>query len=291
MKNSKKGFAGSTIIGLIVLLAAIIAIVLVVNMKKGENQEQPTGGITLSSRNGLTYIGGKSLEVMIDGDVNLLNCSSGDEKIATCNIVGSKLIVTPQTKAGETSIFVMNSNNERVVYNVMVKEVVLGLSNLSGKTYTNGDSLLETITGSNYGTLSCTSNDTEIATCNVSGNTLVIEPGSVVGATTIKLSEDNVNKSVEYNVSVEKTTSTTPTTKRRFRELTSPTRTPFPRRSPRTSLTLQSPRRATFIGLTTRQLLCSTTYPRAKTRELPITLKLSQCTTILTPCTSASLKQ
>lgn len=61
----------------------------------------------------------------------------------------------------------------------------ISLGSTSGSFLINGSSKSITISGSNYGTLSCSSSNSNIMSCRISGTTLIVTPGSTAGTATI----------------------------------------------------------------------------------------------------------
>lgn len=171
---------------------------------KVSNRSDLKVSLSLSSTSGLTYTGGNNIDVAISGkDYGQLSCKTNNSNIATCSITGNTLTIKPGTTSGNTTITVTEGNkNVFVTYKVSNKKISLSLSSTYGTGYIGGDNLKITIKGSDYGTLSCDSADEAIATCSISGNTLVITPGTKVGASTITVRENIGNLIAEYNVNI-----------------------------------------------------------------------------------------
>ncbi|MBP3765888.1 MAG: prepilin-type N-terminal cleavage/methylation domain-containing protein [Bacilli bacterium] len=68
-------------------------------------------------------------------------------------------------------------------------------------TYPNNDTI-EILENTSGGELSCESDDSSIATCEISGNNLVIKPGTSEGATTITLKSKGSSKYKEATVAI-----------------------------------------------------------------------------------------
>lgn len=148
-----------------------------------------------------TVVRTKTINSTISGNnYGTLSCSTSNANIATCSITGTTLTVTG-VDTGNTTITVKESTlNKTVNYSITVIDVTLGLSVTSGNTIVNGV-LNSTISGSNYGTLTCTVTNTLLATCSISGTTLTIT-GKNIGTTTVVVKESNLNKTVTYTVTV-----------------------------------------------------------------------------------------
>ena len=162
--------------------------------------------LSLSASSGTTKVGGENLTVEISGKYfGALTCTSTNTRVATCNVSGTTLTITPGDVGGSATITVKESlRNKTVKYIVTNEGVTLSLSSTSGTAYYRGKSLSVTISGKNYGELTCTSSNTSVAKCSIDGTTLKITPSSVVGSATITVKESNSGKSVSYRVSVKK---------------------------------------------------------------------------------------
>lgn len=162
--------------------------------------------LSLSASSGTTKVGGENLTVEISGKYfGALSCTSSNTKVATCSVSGTALTITPGTVGGSATITVKESLKSKSVKYIVTNEgVTLSLSSTSGITYFRGKSLSVTISGKNYGELTCTSSNTSVATCSIDGTTLKISPNYVVGNATITVKESNTNKSVSYKVIVKK---------------------------------------------------------------------------------------
>lgn len=173
--------------------------------------------LSLNSLTGTATVKGNSIKVTIKGEnYGKLTCSSSNEKIATCSISENTLIVTPKTTSGKATITVKEATeNKTAQYILTVNKstgttnttttattVTLALSNTSGTTTINGSSLTATISGKNYGKLTCSSSNTKVATCAISGTKLTITPVSE-GSATITVKESKKSKTVKYSATIE----------------------------------------------------------------------------------------
>lgn len=104
-----------------------------------------------------------------------------------------------------------------VMYDVMLKDkiiipskkvseslVTLVLSDTIGTTTTEGKEIVVEVTGKNYGKLSCTSNNEEIAKCKIEDNKLFVIPQQKTGKVNIEVKEDKKNKKVDLQFKIEK---------------------------------------------------------------------------------------
>jgi len=233
-----------TFIGILpyIIFFMTIAIVIFVGYTMFEDYKKsmnPSGNdssisMSLETTSGTAYIGDERIEVSISGkNYGALSCSSTDNKIASCGIHGTTLIVKPESKAGEAVIVVKEaSGNNTIAYEMKVlsknsantekeddKQTTTGttgtvskptsslsLSYSYGTIYVGKDATL-IIRGSNYGTLSCSSSNTTVATCSISGTKLLITPKTVGNATiTVK---GTSGKSATYKATVAKQNTTT----------------------------------------------------------------------------------
>lgn len=184
--------------------------------------------LSLDSTTGTATANGSSIKVTIKGEnYGELTCASSNEKIATCSISKNTLTVTPKSTTGKATITVKESvGNKQVQYILAVNKasvttnkttnktttttkktttsstVTLALSNTSGTTTIDGSALTATISGKNYGKLTCLSSDTKIAKCSISGTKLMITPVSE-GKATITVKESRKNKTVKYVATIE----------------------------------------------------------------------------------------
>lgn len=126
---------------------------------------------------------------------------SSNTDVATVDSNGTIIAVA----AGTTIITATAKDGSGVVSNsceITVEEIILGLSSYSGKILNgNGKSITVDITGQNYGDLTVTSSDENIATASISGTTLTITGtiASGTGNANITITGKN-NCSAIYNV-------------------------------------------------------------------------------------------
>ncbi len=150
-----------------------------------------------------TILKSQQKEVEITGEnYGTLSCETNTASIATCSITENKLKVTGVGTGNAVITVRENLDNKSVSYNVTVNDITLGLTPTSGSTTLN-KTLSSTITGSNYGTLSCITSDSLIATCSISGATLTIKAGNKAGTATITVKENLANKSATYTANVD----------------------------------------------------------------------------------------
>lgn len=166
-----------------------------------KNQKIETS-IKLNKTSDTFYLGSGNITLSITGEnMGDLTCNSTDENLATCKIIDKTLKVIPINE-GNVKITVKESNgNKTATYSLNVKKSSLKLKSTSGTAYVGGDSTNVDIEGTNLGTLSCSSNNNEIATCNVVDNKLVINPIGR-GNAVITLTESNGKLTANYNVTI-----------------------------------------------------------------------------------------
>lgn len=161
----------------------------------------------LTETKGVTSVGGSTLVTTVKGsNYGEVSCSSSNRSVAICGVNGTEIKITPQSKAGTVTLTVKESKNSKTsTYTVTVlpkgvTEVpTLTLSSTTGTT--KGAVLTATISGSNYGKLTCSSSSTAIATCNVVNNTLSITPRKD-GEATITVKEATAGVTATYKVIV-----------------------------------------------------------------------------------------
>ena len=209
MKN-KKGFALVKMLPYIMIVLAIVVIVVIASVianndesnigKKPSNKPEGSGTIILESTSGKTYVGGNDLRVSITGnDYGDITCKTSNSDYANCMIEDGQLVIVPGSVKGNATITLTDNNsNKTAKYDVINLETDLSLSSTSG-AITNNSARID-INGKNYGELSCTSSNTKVATCSISGTVLVVSPSSNAGEAVITLKESNGNKTVEYLV-------------------------------------------------------------------------------------------
>ena len=158
--------------------------------------------VSLNSTSGTLYVGGSNKKITITKtNAGEITCTSSKDSVATCSVSGTTLTVTP-VSAGTATITVKEANgNKTAKYTATVKSTSISLSETSGLVYAN-ESKTVTISGSNYGTLTCKSSNDNYATCTVSGSTLTIN-GVAAGTATITVKEANGNKTVKYTATIE----------------------------------------------------------------------------------------
>lgn len=193
------------IIPIIITLIVLVAVGLVASTFF-DNQNLKS--LQLEQTSGTTYVEGKEQQIAVTGNVGNLTCSTSNTEFANCRIEENTLIIVPGTKTGEATITVFDENSASIDYVVTntVKETSLSLSSLTGTTTAGGSTIKIDIKGENYGKLTCTSSNTKIATCSISGTTLTVTPKSTTGKATITVKEDLENKKVQYILTVNKKT-------------------------------------------------------------------------------------
>ena len=156
--------------------------------------------LTLNETSG-TILKSNKKEVGIDGEnYGPLSCESSNSSIATCTVTQDKLTITG-VSVGNTSIKVKDTTSDKeALYTITVNDITLGLSPASGEVIKT-KSITSTVTGSGYGTLSCTSSNSSIATCAISGTTLTVT-GVGIGTATITVKENISDKTVNFTVTV-----------------------------------------------------------------------------------------
>lgn len=228
------------IISVILIEIGIVVYDLFLKETKVDTNNKPEEVVSLVlSKTEATTTTAEEITIEIKGEnYGELSCKSLDEKIATCSIKNKKLYIAPGEKKGNVEIEIKESNeNKKVVFNFTNKEVAnqnivsnpvtttpvqtkpvvsvvpqpkpvvttsLGLASTSGIGYINGNSISIGITGTNYGQLTCTSSDTKIATCSISGSTLTIIPKTKVGKVNIEVKETKENKTTTFTLEVKK---------------------------------------------------------------------------------------
>lgn len=168
----------------------------------------PVITLTLAETSGVTAVGGKTLTTTISGEnYGTLSCSTSNRNTALCAINGNELKITPQNVPGIVTLTIKEANaNKTATYTVTVlrrgeTEVpVLKLASTEGTT--SGNIIIVDIIGTNNGTLSCVSANTNIATCSVQNNKLYISPRKD-GEIIITVKENKVGVSVDYKVKVQ----------------------------------------------------------------------------------------
>ncbi len=158
--------------------------------------------LTLNETSG-TILKSNKKEVGIDGEnYGKLTCESNNPTIASCTVTQTKLTVTGLNPGTATITVKDTTSDKQATFSATVTDVTLGLTPTSGSTTLN-KTLTSTITGSNYGTLTCITSDSLIATCSISGATLTIKTGGKAGIATIIVKENLANKSVTYTANVD----------------------------------------------------------------------------------------
>ena len=154
----------------------------------------------IESSAGEVYMG-SSKEVNILGSYyGEVSCESENTNIAECSAEQNKIVIEGKSR-GVTNLKVTEDiKNTELMYSVRVLEPSLGLSETSGDIIVSTTKNIE-VTGEDYGTLSCETSDSTIATCTISGNTLNIT-GLKMGTVTITVTESNNNIEVDYTASV-----------------------------------------------------------------------------------------
>lgn len=179
----------------------------IINVTVNPNNETTSSkqletSIKLSETSGVTYVGGKNLQISISGsNMGNLSCDSMDEDIATCKIENSKLIVIPKNKNGIATITVReNKKNKAITYNANVKKTSVILEK-NKKTIYIDNSYESSITGLNYGTLSCSSSN-KLVSCEIKNNKLIVKPKKQEGKAIVTVTEDNGNAfaTLELNI-------------------------------------------------------------------------------------------
>lgn len=195
--------------------------------------------LILSDTVGTTTINGEEIVVEISGkNYGKLSCVSNDENKAKCEIKDNKLHVIPQKDVGVVNIDVIEDKENKKVtlqFKIEKKEdnnyvasveqtqkptpstivnytpvttpvinTTLALSGYVGVGYVNGNNVIIGITGTNFGQLSCVSSDTQVATCEISGNAVIVSPQSIVGTAYITIKENRLNKTQVFQINVKK---------------------------------------------------------------------------------------
>ena len=157
------------------------------------------------STNSVTaYKGGSDQTVTITGSNYAgLTVTSDTPDIATGSISGTTLTIKPGTTTGTATLTLKETNaNKQATVTVTVKASSITASSTSVTAYVGGGNKTVTISGSNMGTLSISTQPTSaVATASLSGSTLTITPkGS--GTTNIVVREANGKKTVTIKVTV-----------------------------------------------------------------------------------------
>ena len=131
---------------------------------------------------------------------NLSVKSISDREIVVNSLINRNgLSVESGFKTGDAQIVFTESNGHKeVTFTAHVYK--LNLSALTGTTPANGSELVSQISFDNTGNLSCTSNDSSIATCKIEENNLIITPISE-GTTTIRLLGEKCGE-IEYTANI-----------------------------------------------------------------------------------------
>ena len=128
--------------------------------------------------------------------------SGGSTNYYTASISGNTLTISPKA-AGSGKVEVKEANGGKTVtIPVTVKSVTFGATNTNVTAYVGGGNQTVTITGTNHGSLSISTQPTSsIATASLSGTTLTITP-KAAGTTKVVLKEGNAGKTVTVNITV-----------------------------------------------------------------------------------------
>ena len=166
------------------------------------------------STNSVTaFTGGSNQTVTITGSNYAgLTVTSNNSNIATGSISGTTLTIKPGTTTGTATLTLKETNaNKTATVTVTVKSSSITASSTSVTAYVGGGNKTVTISGSNMGTLSISTQPTStVATASLSGSTLTITPkGS--GTTNIVVKEANGGKTVTIKVTVLSTSITAQT--------------------------------------------------------------------------------
>jgi len=169
---------------------------------------KPTASLSLSYSYGTIYLGKNATLYIKGSNYGTLSCSSSNTTVATCSISGTKLIITPKT-TGTATITVKGTSGKTASYKATVAKsststgsTGLSLSETKGVTSVGGSSLVATIKGNNYGTLSCTTSNRSVALCAINGTELKITPQVMSGTVTLTIKESKNNKTATYTVTV-----------------------------------------------------------------------------------------
>ena len=158
-----------------------------------------TTGITIYSASAsanLNFSGSSDAETGIAGYAYAT--SAGGTKIEA-----TSLVATATTTGTTYFIYAKDvAGNYSTCYTkVTVKLVTLTVTPNSGVGYVEGENLMATISGSNYGSVSCASSDESKATCAIEGTTLTITP-ITEGTATITVTETNTNAKAIYTATI-----------------------------------------------------------------------------------------
>ena len=168
-----------------------------------------TTTLTANPTSVTAYVSGGNKTVTLSGDNKgtLSITSGGSTNYYTASISGNTLTISPKA-AGSGKVVVKEANGGKTVtISVTVKAVTLGVSTSSVTAYTGGNNQTVIITGTNYGSLSVSSGNSNVATGSISGTTLTITPKGD-GTTTLTVKEGNAGKTATVSVTV-KTSSIT----------------------------------------------------------------------------------
>ena len=164
---------------------------------------------SITSQTVEVYAGGLSKQVEITGQYmgSLTIAEEPDSTYATASIDGTTLTVTPSSTAGNTSLLLRESNGGQTArININVTATSIDANNKDVILYVGGSSEQVTISGENAGDFEIqTEPDSAIATASLSDDILTISPVGA-GPTSIVVKENNGNKTVTINVTVEATT-------------------------------------------------------------------------------------
>lgn len=155
--------------------------------------------IQLSSYEGEGYVGGNDIMAMIKAiDYDGIACSSSNEEIASCDIQGKNLIMTPKAQ-GNTNITVTSTKYGSVFYKLDVYSVYLNVMPRYLCTTPNNIHYI-TVSGFHSGDLSFEASDMDIIKNSymetMNGRQMLkIELGSKQGRATLKVKEANGNAS------------------------------------------------------------------------------------------------
>ena len=173
-----------------------------------------TTTITANPTNITLYVGGANGTVTLDGtNAGTFSISSDpNPTYATATISGNTITITPKT-AGSTTLKAKESNgNKEVTINITVKSTNILASTTDVIAYVGGASKTVTLSGTNAGTFSISSDpNPTYATATISRNTITITP-KTEGTTSLIAKEANGNKEVTINITVKSTSISADTT-------------------------------------------------------------------------------
>lgn len=124
--------------------------------------------------------GGGVVSSMGAGTPSLFSIS--DREIVTNASISKTISLTTGSKTGDAEIIFTESNGNQKA-SVIAQVYKLSLLSNQGIGYVNGESLTTKITSSNTGDLSCSSNNSTIATCKIEADNLIVTPISKGQAT------------------------------------------------------------------------------------------------------------